>query len=87
MVYGLWSEDDSGLLTGPLTITKTLLKHFFDSLDSWTHSCPLSLATQTLKTFLDNVSLELGGQIPLSLFGASALYWDLALGLSISFLY
>ena len=24
------------------TITKTLLKHFFDSLDSWTHSYPLS---------------------------------------------
>ena len=42
LVYGLWTEDDSGLPTGPLTITKTLLKHFFDSLDSWTHSCPLS---------------------------------------------
>ena len=44
--FGLWTldstEDDSGLPTGPLTITKTLLKHFFDSLDSWTHSCPLS---------------------------------------------
>ena len=28
--YLLWTEDDSGLPTGPLTITKTL-KHFFDN--------------------------------------------------------
>ena len=41
LVYGLWTEDDSGLRTGPLTFSRTLLKHFFDSLDSRTHSCPL----------------------------------------------
>ena len=60
MVYGLWTEDDSGLPTGPLTITKTLIKHFFDSLDSWTLGLihVISLATQTLKTFFVNVLLE-----------------------------
>ena len=30
----LWTENDSGLPTGPLTFSKTLLKHVFDSLDS-----------------------------------------------------
>ena len=50
----------SGLPTGPLTITKTLLKHF---LTHWTLGLihVLSLAFQTLKTFFYNVLLELGG--------------------------
>ena len=51
LVYGLWTEDDSGLPTGPLTITH------------WTLGLihVLSLATRTLKTFIYNVLLELGG--------------------------
>ena len=59
MVYGLWIEDDSGLPTGPLTITKTLLQH----LTHWTLGLihVLSLAFATLKTFFYNVLLELGG--------------------------
>ena len=60
LVYGLLTEDDSGLPTGPLTITKTLLNI---SLTHWTLGLihVLSLATQTLKTFVYNVPLELGG--------------------------
>ena len=47
LVYGLWTflctEDDSGLLTGPITFTKTL-KHFFEmfSLNSSVFSLLLS---------------------------------------------
>ena len=57
MVYGLWTEDDSGLPTGPLTITKNLLNI---SLTHWTLGLihVLSLATQTIKNFFVNVPLE-----------------------------
>ena len=35
----LWTEDDSGLPTGPLTITKTLiLKHFLDKILETAHN-------------------------------------------------
>ena len=52
MEYSNWFMDFGLRMTQGYRLdhSKTLLKHFFDSLDSWTHSCPLSLATQTLKT-------------------------------------
>ena len=39
----LWTEDDSGLPTGPLTITKTPLKHVLLELGGLPHVFPLAV--------------------------------------------